>query len=285
MMLRLAVSSLAAALSAGAVWRSRPRPPRAPHSARRAVRPRPGGAGHHRRCGGSGQGQGEGLPLGGFGGNAKEPIKIDADRLDVMDRENRAIFSGNVVAVQGESTIRCTVLTVVYERAAPGSGPKLPAAAGGQGNDAIKQIYCAGPVTVVSKEQVGTGDNAVFDRVANKIVMTGNVTLSQCQNVTTGDRLVYDLNSGWRTSNRPRRRRARAGCARSSFPAARNAGQSRAASPASPRAPPRPARAAPRRPRRRGPRRSPPAVPARRPTEPPRSPPAGRALTPIDRPA
>jgi len=140
--------------------------------------------------------QAKGSPLGGFGSGAKEPIKIDADRLDVFDRENRAVFTGNVVAVQGESTIRCTVLTVFYERAAQGGGPKLPAAAAGQTNDAIKQIDCAGPVTVVSRQQIGSGDNAVFDRVANKIIMTGNVTLSQCQNVTTGDKLVYDLNTG-----------------------------------------------------------------------------------------
>ena len=140
--------------------------------------------------------KGKGSPLGGFGGNAKEPIKIDADRLDVFDRENRAVFTGNVVAVQGESTIRCTILTVMYERAPQGGGPKLPAAASGGSNDAIKQIDCTGPVTVVSKEQIGTGDNAVFDRVANRIVMTGNVTLSQCQNVTTGDKLIYDLNTG-----------------------------------------------------------------------------------------
>ena len=35
-------------------------------------------------------------------------MKIDADRLDVFDRENKAIFAGNVVAVQGDSTIRCS---------------------------------------------------------------------------------------------------------------------------------------------------------------------------------
>jgi lipopolysaccharide export system protein LptA len=135
-------------------------------------------------------------PFGNMGGNSKEPIKIDADRLDVFDRENKAVFSGNVVAVQGESTIRCTKLTVFYERGQQGGAKPAPSAAGGQSENAIKQIDCAGPVTVVSKDQIGTGDNAVFDQVANKIVMTGNVKLSQCQNVTTGDRLVYDLNTG-----------------------------------------------------------------------------------------
>ena len=48
-------------------------------------------------------------------GSNKEPIKIDADRLDVFDKESRAVLEGNVVAVQGDSTIKCTILTVFYE--------------------------------------------------------------------------------------------------------------------------------------------------------------------------
>ena len=54
-------------------------------------------------------------PLGNLGGNSKEPIKIDADRLDVFDKEQRAVFQGNVVVVQGETTMRCSTLTVFYE--------------------------------------------------------------------------------------------------------------------------------------------------------------------------
>ena len=63
-------------------------------------------------------------PFGNIGGGGKDPIKIDADRLDVFDRENKAVFAGNVVAVQGDSTIRCSTMTVTYKRGrdAPGKG-------------------------------------------------------------------------------------------------------------------------------------------------------------------
>jgi lipopolysaccharide export system protein LptA len=144
-------------------------------------------------------------PLGGLGGgNSKEPIRIDADRLDVFDKEGKAIFKGNVVAVQGETTMRCSALTVFYERqSSPGAkgdaqagAPKAQPAAAASPNDAVKQIDCAGPVTVVSKDQVATSDNATFDRAANKVVLTGNAALSQCQNVTRGERIVYDLTTG-----------------------------------------------------------------------------------------
>lgn len=130
-------------------------------------------------------------------GSNREPIKIDADRLDVFDKEGRAVFAGNVVAVQGDSTMKCTLLTVSYEagRAATGLG-----SAGGNpltgGDTAIRKIDCKGPVTIVSKTQVATGDNAEFDRARNKVLLVGNAALSDGPNVTRGERVAYDLRTG-----------------------------------------------------------------------------------------
>jgi lipopolysaccharide export system protein LptA len=140
-----------------------------------------------------------GSPFGGMGGDSKEPIKIDANKLDVLDKDNKAIFSGNVVAVQGETTVRCSVMTVFYEGRGQGGAakPAQPAAQGQGANDgAIKRIECTGPVTVVSKTQAATSDNAVFDRVSNKVIMTGNVALNDGPNITRGDQLVYDTQTG-----------------------------------------------------------------------------------------
>jgi len=130
-------------------------------------------------------------------GSNKEPIKIDADRLDVFDREGRAVFAGNVVAVQGDTTMRCNALTVLYETRGTQGGGRSPALPGqASGDSAIRKIDCTGPVTIVSKTQVATGDNAVFDRVANRVLLTGNATLTDGPNVTQGGRVVYDLNTG-----------------------------------------------------------------------------------------
>ena len=134
--------------------------------------------------------------LGNLGANNKEPIRIDADRLDVFDKEQRAVFTGSVVAVQGESTIKCAELTVLYEQQRGQGGRAAPAASGQPGEGAIRRIDCKGPVTIVSRTQTATGDSAVFDRVANRILLTGNVALSDGPNVTTGERIVYDLDSG-----------------------------------------------------------------------------------------
>jgi lipopolysaccharide export system protein LptA len=135
-------------------------------------------------------------------GTNKEPIKIDADRLDVFDKEGRAVFAGNVVAVQGDSTMKCSALTVFYEQgrgaaqAGLAGGAGGAAGVGGAGGEAIRKIACKGPVTITTKTQVATGDNAEFDRAANKVVLVGNAALSDGPNVTRGERVAYDINTG-----------------------------------------------------------------------------------------
>ncbi|MBQ0819234.1 organic solvent tolerance protein OstA [Microvirga terrae] len=133
----------------------------------------------------------------GFGnfGSSKEPIKIDANKLDVFDKEGRAVFTGDVVAVQGESTMKCTIMTVFYEQRDQNGGQAAPSTQTAD-DSAIKKIDCKGPVTIVSRTQVATGENATFDRGSNKIMLTGNATLSDGPNVTKGERVLYDINTG-----------------------------------------------------------------------------------------
>ena len=103
--------------------------------------------------------------------------------------------AGAVVAVQGDSTMNRTVMTVFYEQRNQGQNGAQPAAAGAD-DSAIKKIDCKGPVTIVSRTQVATGENATFDRGSNKIMLTGNATLSDGPNVTKGERVLYDINTG-----------------------------------------------------------------------------------------
>lgn len=142
-------------------------------------------------------------PLANLGGNSRDPIKIDADRLDVKDKESMAVFSGNVVAVQGKTTIRCSKMTILYDNRGQGlpgqaaAAPRPQAASGGAGDTGgIKRLECEGPVTVTSEDQVATGQRAVFDREKDIVTMTGQVALAKGPNVTRGERLVYNTRTG-----------------------------------------------------------------------------------------
>ena len=134
------------------------------------------------------------------GGDSKQPINIEAGKLDYFDKEQKLIYTGSVVATQGASRLKASVLTIFLasKTALKGKEPKGDAAAGGSANQ-VQHMDAAGPVTMVQKDQVGTGDNAVYDKAADTVVLSGNVVLTQGENVTKGDKLVYDLKSGHAT--------------------------------------------------------------------------------------
>jgi lipopolysaccharide export system protein LptA len=138
------------------------------------------------------------------GTNSKEPISIDADKLVYYDKEHKAVYTGNVVVIQGDTKMTCTTMTVFLDHAptqgadhapAQGQGAKqaTDSQSGPTADSGVKRLEATGPVTVISKTQVATGDNGTYDKAEDKVWLTGHVTLSDGQNVTKGDRLTYDL--------------------------------------------------------------------------------------------
>jgi lipopolysaccharide export system protein LptA len=134
------------------------------------------------------------------GTNSKEPISIDADKLVYYDKEHKAVYSGNVVVIQGDTKMTCSAMTVLLDHGpSPGTAaPPQPAGdkSGSPTDAGVKHLDAAGPVTVVSKTQVATGDSGSYDKAEDKVRLIGHVTLSDGQNVTKGDKLTYDLKTG-----------------------------------------------------------------------------------------
>ncbi len=64
------------------------------------------------------------------------------------------------------------------------------------GSSSIKRLEARGNVVVTQKDQVVTGETAVFDTQTNLITMLGGVVLTQCKNVLRGDRLAVDMTTG-----------------------------------------------------------------------------------------
>lgn len=121
-------------------------------------------------------------------GSSREPIQIEANRLDWSDAARRAVYSGAVTAVQGDAALRASRLTIYIDPADKAAGGANPA-----GGGRIRRIVAEGGVTVMQKDQVITGSRAVYDRAANRIDMYGRVLATQGANVTRGPHLVYDL--------------------------------------------------------------------------------------------
>jgi lipopolysaccharide export system protein LptA len=127
------------------------------------------------------------------GAASKEPINVAADKLDYFDKEQKAIYTGNVIVIQGDTRLNASVLTIFFDRKPNATGA---AAAPGGANSGLRRMEGKGPITITSKDQVGTGDALVYDKPTNKFNLIGNVALSQGENVTRGDQLTYDLSTG-----------------------------------------------------------------------------------------
>lgn len=144
--------------------------------------------------------------LQGFATNRDEPIRIDANSLEVRDLQKQAVFSGNVVVKQGTTTLRSKELVVFYDgktdakpgdpKGAPASGAAL-ASGSPINSSAIRRLEINGSVVVTTGEQTATGDQGVFETKANTITLTGNpVVLTSGPNVIRGKILTVDLTSG-----------------------------------------------------------------------------------------
>jgi lipopolysaccharide export system protein LptA len=152
----------------------------------------------------------QGVPnaMQGFSQNRDQPIQIEAASLEMRDKKKEATFAGNVKVVQGDTTMTSKILVVFYESTpAPATAPAasaksaksapIPAATPGPGgSSSIRKLEAKGNVVVTQKDQVVTGETAVFDTKANLITMLGGVVLTQCKNVLRGDRLLVDMTTG-----------------------------------------------------------------------------------------
>lgn len=119
------------------------------------------------------------------GHNSNAPIDVSSDRIEVQDRANRAVFVGNVHAVQGDMTMDSQRMTVAYSRAPqPGSDPQ------------IERIDASGGVTVVEPGQRAKGSYGIYDLNRKLITLIGGVSLIRNGNTVNGARLVINLDTG-----------------------------------------------------------------------------------------
>ena len=117
--------------------------------------------------------------------NEKSDVFFDADRIEVQDRADRAILTGNVRVRQAGLTLNAARLTVAYAK-------------GGRGANGVdvERLDASGGVVVTSATETARGDIAIYDLTRRIITMLGDVTLLQRQNELRGGRLVIDLNTG-----------------------------------------------------------------------------------------
>lgn len=109
------------------------------------------------------------------------PVSFSADRIEVQDRADRVVISGNVQVNQAGMQVNSSRMTIAYSQA---------------GGTQVNRIDATGGVTVRRADQIAKGSVAIYDLDRKLITMVGNVELTQGANRLNGGRLLIDLNTG-----------------------------------------------------------------------------------------
>ncbi len=115
------------------------------------------------------------------GHDTDAPVDVAADRIEVQDRADRAIFSGNVEVRQGSLQLSTARLTVAYASA---------------GGIEIERLEASGGVLLRSPSETARSRFAIYDLDRRLVTMIGGVTLTRGPSHVAGGRLVIDLDSG-----------------------------------------------------------------------------------------
>ncbi len=113
-----------------------------------------------------------------------QPIDISAERLEMQQKQGRAIFSGAVQVVQGGMTLRSETITVFYT---------VPE---GDSDPTISRIDAQGNFVLKSASETLSGDWGIYDVDQQLITVGGSVVFNQGGTELTGTRLEFDLASG-----------------------------------------------------------------------------------------
>jgi lipopolysaccharide export system protein LptA len=126
------------------------------------------------------------------------PVRISADAAEYFNVEGTVIFTGKVVAVQGDSTITAERMEVVFSK--PENPEKTAGGlAGAASGRKITQITATGSVSLrqvdpeTAKERYATGEKGVYDAEKRTVTMTGSPRLWEGKNVIVGEEMVFQL--------------------------------------------------------------------------------------------
>lgn len=115
---------------------------------------------------------------------APDFVDISSERQEILDQDDRAVFSGNVNAIRGDTRLRADEAQAFLAR-----NPQT-------GQRRIERIEARGDVFYVTPAETARGDRGVYDLDTEVITLTGGVVLTQGCNVSTGQELVINLRTG-----------------------------------------------------------------------------------------
>ncbi|MEM9224895.1 MAG: LptA/OstA family protein [Pseudomonadota bacterium] len=119
------------------------------------------------------------------------PIRVKADRSEVLDKEKKVVLIDNVDIAQADARLRANIVTLAYSGDGEGGSGGIASSFGD-----IRTMTAQGEVFYINPELKANGDLGVYDAQTGIITLTGNVILVRGEDVARGDRLTMNLSNG-----------------------------------------------------------------------------------------
>ena len=106
--------------------------------------------------------------------------------MTIEQNIGQAIFTGNVIASQGDLVLTAVKVIVEYQ------------VTDSRMTSNMKKLTAKEDVTIISKTQSAEASTVVYNIKGETIIMSGNVLLKEGVSATSGDKLTINLKSGSR---------------------------------------------------------------------------------------
>lgn len=124
-------------------------------------------------------------------GQSDAPVEITSAQGEYLQNEGRGVYTGNVVATQGDSRITTDKLTVICSKTPGTVGGAAPSC------DELEVLVAEGHVYYMAPDVRIRGDKAEYDFPSDTITITGDVILSRGEDgVVRGTRVIYSIGQG-----------------------------------------------------------------------------------------
>jgi lipopolysaccharide export system protein LptA len=111
-------------------------------------------------------------------GNKKQPVTVDADRMERFGKEGLIIFTGSVVARHDNSVQYADRMEVYLD----------------EKGDKVVRSVSTGNIRIITKDcKTGTARRAEYFDLEQRLVLIGDARVWQDDNVVTGDTITIDL--------------------------------------------------------------------------------------------
>ena len=107
-------------------------------------------------------------------GKTQEPIEITARQLEALQNERKSIFTGEVVAKQGDMTLYADRLVIFFQ----------------DQQNQVERMEATGNVKVTQLDRTATAESAIYRQREDTLVLVGHAAVTQGESRIAGDEIT-----------------------------------------------------------------------------------------------